>query len=258
MKKIKTIIALTSLLGVFAACKKDKLLTYDGSANSIYYAYTDQSNNKMDTTAFTFGFTPVAVTDSILKIPVLVTGQASSKDRVYNVLMDTGTTAVAGKHYRLPSTFIFHANRLRDSLPVTLLRSADLQTKAVTLRLTLKPSADLQTNLKTLMTNVGDTLKLTTFKLNISDMLVAGQYWAGSFQPYFGTFSVKKVQLINQVTGMPLNYITIVGLYDLNFSSRMVYYAINMANYLAAQKAAGHTVYEADGVTPMTMGAAYQ
>jgi len=256
MKKTKLLIAITLLLSVFAACKKDRLLTY-GGANSIYYGYKDPSTNLVDSAEITFGFSPLSVTDTVFKIPVLVTGLASKKDRTYNVLVDTGTTALAGKHFKLPATFVFHANRLQDSLAVTLIRTPDMQTAAVTLRLTLKPSADLQTNVKTLY-GVFQTLQVTSFKIKASDMLVDGPYWTNVFSTYFGTFSVKKVQLINQVTGMPLNYITLAWLQDLNFSARIVYYAITTANYLATQKVNGHTVYESDGVTPMTMGAAYQ
>ena len=260
MKKTNLLFAMIPLLGLglLVACKKERLLTYDTSDNSIYYHYVGTTGVPLDTVAFTFAFSPVSVTDTIFMIPVWVTGVASKASRAYNVVVDTGTTAVAGKDYTLPATFVFAADSLRDSLSVHIIRTADMQTTPVFLRLKLLPSKDLNTDIKTVSDNFGDTIGVTSFKLNISDILVAGPYWTNVFSTYFGTFSVKKVQLINQVTGMPLNYITIVGLYDLNFSSRISYYAISMANYLAAQGAAGHPVYEADGVTVMTMGAAYQ
>jgi hypothetical protein len=97
-----------------------------------------------------------------------------------------------------------------------------------------------------------------SFRLILSDQLGPGNNWAGVFAAYFGAFSVKKVRLINEVAGMPLDYYTTGWLTDLQLSARAPLWAITTSRYLADQKAAGHTVYEDDGVTPMTMGITYQ
>jgi hypothetical protein len=227
MKKIKLLFAVTLLFGIgmLAACKKDTLITYS-TFDNIYFNYAP-SNNLTDSVSITFAYSPLSVTDSTFKIPIKITGPASSTDRVYNVKIDTGTTAT------------------------------DEQTKSVSLRLTLQTSDALHTDLKFMSPNVGASVNVNSFKVIMSDILVQGQYWS-SYSPYFGTFSAKKIRLINQVTGMPLNYVTIVGLYDLSSGPRLGVWAVTMTNYLNQQKAAGHTVYEDDGVTPMAMAAAYQ
>lgn len=258
MKKIKLLFAVMALfaVGLIASCKKDTLLTYS-IADNIYFRYAP-SNNLASSATITFGYSPLSVTDSTFKIPVTITGTASSTDRTYNILVDTGTTAVAGKHYVLPTSFVFRKNLYTDTLKVKFLRTADEKTAAVSLRLTLQPTNDLHTDLKILTVNNTST-SVNTFKMYISDILVKDPtYYDNSFAPYFGVWSAKKMYLINQITGMPLNYLTILAFYDAQYTAKLSYYAITMTNYLNAQKAAGHTVYEDDGTTVMTMGPNYQ
>jgi hypothetical protein len=150
---------------------------------------------------------------------------------------------------------VLPAGSLIDSFPVKLLRTPDMQDTTLTLLLDLEPSKDFNTNFKNFAGY--DTINALSFKITVSDIMVPGPYWTSVFAVYFGDFSVKKVRLLNQVTGMPLNY-PIVGLYDLNLNAHSAYYAISMSRYLEDQAAAGNTVYEADGVTPMVMGASYQ
>jgi hypothetical protein len=97
-------------------------------------------------------------------------------------------------------------------------------------------------------------LKLTVY---VSDQLTAGPYWSVC-TTYFGTFSVKKVRLLNTVTGMPLNFPAHGIIFDLSGSAEASTYAITMSRYLQDQAALGQPVYEDDGITLMTMGAAYQ
>lgn len=238
-----------------AACKKETLLTYNAQDN-IYFNYKEGGQN-IDSTTITFAYSVVAVKDSIFKMPFAVTGSASNHDRTYTVTIDKSSTAIAGQHYIAPTTFVLHANRLTDTMFIKVLRSADLQNQTVRLKLNLLPSADFHTDIKSVITVLSTTINTLSFKLDIADILGPGKYWS-SMTPYFGTFSIKKVRLINQVAGMPLNYYISAWLYDLQGSARLALYAITTARYLSDQKALGHTIYEDDGVTPMQMGAAYQ
>ncbi|UAY55706.1 DUF4843 domain-containing protein [Arachidicoccus terrestris] len=254
MKQIFTVVLAFGIIAV--ACKKEEIMTYDAPDN-IYFNYVP-ANAPLDTVGIAFGFSPASVKDTVYKVPLKCTGPVSTHDRTFSVAVDTGTTAVEGTHYILPSSFVFHANQLTDSLPVTIYRTADMQSEPIILRLKLVPSADFQVKVETTVDNFGDTINLTGFGIHITDMVVPGPYWTNVFQQYFGAFSTKKVALINQVTGMPLDYYITGWLTDFYLSSRCSYWAIKMANYLNQQKAAGNAVYEADGATPMTMGTSYQ
>jgi hypothetical protein len=249
----KLLLVLLPIIAV--SCKKDTLLTYKG-ANNVYFDYITTSLNEYDSLNVSFAYSDASVTDSIIKIPLAVTGLASSTDRTYTIAVDPSSSAKAGTHYVLPDTFTFHAGLLIDTLPVKLIRTPDLQDTSVMLMLDLKPNKDFTTDIQFLYDRVNDTLSALTFKLVVSDELTAGPYWTGIFAAYFGNFSVKKVKLMNQVVSMPLNFW--VDLTNLSLSAQAAYYAIAMSRYLRDQVTAGTPVYEADGVTLMVMGASYQ
>ena len=123
--------------------------------------------------------------------------------------------------------------------------------------LNLKPNDRFHTDLKSVRTvtsTSGDSVRVLVFKINISNILPP---WRAAFDTYFGSFSLKKIRLINEITGMPLDY-SDSYVYDLNGTAKLNYFAITMSRYLADQAASGNIIYEEDGITPMTMGSTYQ
>lgn len=256
MNSIKYIALFALTICVFVACKKESLLTYNISDN-IYFNYKPSSGGLSDSADVSFATRIAAVQDSVFKLPIAVTGVAKDKDRTYKVIVvDSNTTAVAGKHFILPSNFIIRAGRILDTLSIRLLRTADLQSKAIKLKLALQENDTFRTGIKLLNANAGGNGSALTFRLNISDMLIEAPGWASAFAPYFGTFSAKKLRLINEVTGMRLDYQT-TYVFDAQSAAKRVVYAITMSRYLSDQKAAGNTIYEVDG-TEMKMNATYQ
>lgn len=242
------------LLLVIASCKKEKLLTYDTKA-SIYFNYVQQVTVRLDTLNIAFAYSPTTKKDSTILIPIQIAGAPSSQDREYSLSVDPASTA-SPDHYVLPSKFVIRAGKMTDSFPMRLLRVKDLQDTTKNIILNLRANDNFNTDLQKWPVT-GDTINTLTLKINVSDILLAGPYWTGVFAPYFGNFSVKKVQLMNQIVGMPLDF-PINGIYSLTLSADASIYAITMSRYLKDQAAAGNTIYEADGVTPMTMGASYQ
>lgn len=256
MRHVQNIGLSLLVLGLFSSCKKEKLMTYN-TENNIYFKYT-VTNNFIDTANFSFGYAPLSVQDSVFRIPVFVTGPPADHDRVYNVIaVPDSSTAVAGTNYVLPSPALFRAGRVVDTLTIKFLRAANLQQGAKKLYLRLQPSDELKTGITSFATNIVGELNILNFRFNITDDIGPGNYWTGVFQPYFGTFSVKKVRLINSIAGMPLDYYTTGWLTDLNLNARATTWAIFMTRYLADQKTAGNTILDEDG-TEMMMGVAYR
>ena len=242
------------LLLVIISCKKEKLLTYDTKA-SIYFNYVQNVTVRLDTVNVAFAYSATKVQDSTILIPIQIAGVPAGQDREYSLSVDPSSTASAD-HYVLPSKFVIKAGKVTDSFPMKLLRTKDLQDTTKNIILNLRANNNFNTDLQKWPVT-GDTINTLTLKINVSDILLAGPYWTGVFAPYFGNFSVKKAQLLNQIVGMPLDF-PINGIYDLNLSAKATLYAIAMSRYLRDQAAAGNTIYEADGITPMTMGASYQ
>lgn len=254
MKKSIYILVLFMVAGIFAACKKQQLLTYNAPDN-IYFFYK-RSNLRMDSLDFSFAYSPLSVKDSIVKIPFAVTGIPVSKDREFAVTVAADGTAKAGVNFVLPEKFVLGAGKLIDSFPVKLIRTADLQQNILSFKLNLVPNSNFQTDIKSIVGTL-DSINTLAFKINISDVLTQGNYWTGVFNPYFGTFSVKKLRLLNGIAGMPLDYVN-TGIYDLNLNARCAGWAITMSRYLKDQQKSGKPVYEEDGVTLIAMGVAYQ
>jgi hypothetical protein len=250
MKKPRYILLILFVIaGVFAACKKQQLLTYNADDN-IYFFYK-RVTSRLDSIDFSFAYSPATITDSTINIQVAVTGTAVNTDREFVITADPSGTALPGVNYVLPEKFIMRAGSLVDSFPVKLIRTPDLQTQSLFLKLNLIPNNNFHTDIKAI-TGILDSINALSFKVNLSDVLTSGNYWNSIYSAYFGTFSVKKLRLLNQVTGMPLDYV-ITGIYDLNLSARAAAWAITMSRYLKDQP-----VYEDDGVTLMVMGTNYQ
>ncbi len=257
---------LTGAILVLAACKKETLMTYNADDN-IYFSFQSGIDpiRFSDSTIVTFAFSADAVQDTLIFIPVNVTGVAADHDRSYEVTADASSTAVASTDYVLPSTFVLRAGRLADTIPVKFKRTAALKDAARFLMLRLKENDQFKTQIQfrsrspyeITYIGPGDSIQARTFKLIVSDKLEAGPYWS-QYNFYFGAFSEKKVRLMNQIVGMPLDFWSI----DMYSTSRQqantTYYGGFTFRYLSDQKAAGNIITEADGVTPMTMGIYFQ
>ena len=262
MKRSFYILTLAFLLA--ASCKKETLMTYDASDNIYFnYTYLTQSGPMYyaDSLNVTFAFSDSTHKDSILRIPVAITGSAKNTDRNFDVMVDASSTAMASTDYVLPSTFVVHAGRTTDTILLTLKRTLALRTNTLFFTLRLKANDQFKTQIKyrsrvsndLRFISPGDTSQTQTFKVFMSDQLQAGPYWS-SYSYYFGEFSEKKVRLINQIAGMPLDYWSVELYSSSQHQSNALYYAGLTFRYLSDQAYNGNTIFEADGVTPLRMG----
>jgi hypothetical protein len=259
------------ILALFLAssCKKESLLTYNANDN-IYFNYianADPATNYLgihvDSLNISFAFSSNALQDTIVRIPVAVTGVAKDYDRSYSVTADPSSTAVATTNYELPANFTLRAGKILDSVAVKFKRTADLKTKELSLMLRLNENDQFKTQTKFRSRQIyyssfienTDTVRTLTFKMVISDKLVEGPYW-GDYSYYLGEFSEKKVRLINQMIGMPLNFWSVPNNTP-EHRSDLTYYGGFMFRYLADQAFAGNIILDEDGM-PMTMGSYYQ
>jgi hypothetical protein len=243
-------------------CEKDKLLTYDAGEN-IYFQYkvgVDSTSNSLgtltDTLDYTFAYSPASVEDTLFPIPIAVTGDPVATDRAYKVVADAGGTAKEGQHYEWPS-LVIHAGRVKDTLFLRFKRSADLQHGQVNMTIRLQPNDNFNTDLPFMLAHDIDTIPVTSLYIRLSDILTAGADWDGFYGTYFGDFSEKKVRLMNEIVGLPLDF-WIKPAYSSEQIAGATYYATAMGRYLRQQAMAGNIIYEEDGVTQMKMGTNYQ
>lgn len=242
------------------ACQKDSIMTYDTS-DHIYFDFRrdvkpaqNQPGYPVDSLVYTFAYTDASVKETIIPIPVTVMGKPASEDRNYQLIVDAGASAQQGKHYEMSATVI-HAGKLKDTLFLTLKRTADLQQSTVQMTLRLQPNQHFGTGVEKRL-SLGDTIPALAFRISVTDELSQGPAWS-QYAVFFGTFSKKKVLLMHDIVDLPLDFWA-SATFSSEAKSSATYYAAAMSRYLKEAALAGNTIYDEDGTTPMKMGADYQ
>ncbi|MDR1414319.1 MAG: DUF4843 domain-containing protein [Odoribacteraceae bacterium] len=223
------LLPIAALLLAIAACQRDHITVYDAD-NYVHFA-----RRFVDSSSFSFVSYP---TDNEYNYPVVVSliGKAANRDRAYNVdVIDNYTTAPAA-NYALPATFAIKANAVADTFYVKLVKTPDLQSGSIRLALRVSGSDELL---------VGETER-TVFVLWYTDRITRPSWWDSTMESAFlGRYSDSKYRLFIQVTGV--GDMTGMEYYDKR------YYTLIFKNWLREQAAAGHTVYEDDNFTVMSV-----
>ncbi|HWW40214.1 DUF4843 domain-containing protein [Pedobacter sp.] len=251
MKKI-LLYVLVSLF--FLSCKKKEIALYSGPANIYFSTSTDPIQNwGLDSLAVSFTLTK-NLQDSLVKIPVRATGNVVNTDRPYTVRIASNSTAKEGLNYDfLQKDFKIPAGKLTDSIRILLHRSADLKVNSVSLFFQLEANQNFVTNIQNSISATGKTISPTKFRLYSSDILQMPLSW---YPYYLGDFSAEKFYLMLQV--LNIDPVKFSGPAFSNVTAAEVQnYGIAMQRYLNSQKAAGKTVYEANG-NEMVMGTGAQ
>nr|WP_199076565.1 DUF4843 domain-containing protein [Pedobacter sp. ASV19] len=250
-------------LGITAACKKENIQTYNNQKSkvSIYFPLSETTNGLN----FSFGYEKANVLDTLLRVVVRTIGAAESSDRPYNLVIADSSTLKAGIDYKLLNTQnVIKAGKVTDTLYFKLLRTAKLKKDSLFLFLDLKPNENFTNSfLSKDITSGGQTRPqyYTRLKIKVDDIAGAPPFWDAnsvyySFTSgYLGTFSTLKFQLL--INRFNLNTEELVNpnwfLTNSNYF-RLPGWANGLKAYLDQMQAKGTPVYEADGVTLMTMG----
>lgn len=245
MKKLLFIfIAFTALM---TGCKKASIKTYEGK-DAIYFLLPFASVNPADSMNISFALGGPNLTDSILKIPVRISGSPVSIERLFQIKYEDSSTAIKGVHYVEPSRTAVAGNAVTDTIMLKVRRTEEMKTQSFVLYLTLVDNNNFVTPIKSKVLNslTGQVLHYTQMKIIINDILAKPQYWLDA---YLGTFSRKKVYLMSQVLGISVESIALNK--DIGTEQ---FWGKYMKLYLEDQKANGTPVYEEDGITLMSMG----
>lgn len=256
MKNLLSYLCILAIV-LLAACRKEELNTYndDVSKNSIYFPEARLAASQL---LVSFGYADPMVKDSVIKIPVITIGSASTQDRPYNLSIDPTSTMKAGVDYEiLNNPVVIKAGKVGDTLMIKLLRTASLKNEPLQLGIELKPNDYFTNNYRTYTitnNNVIDTGYHTKMTIRADDMAGAPPFWRFS-QGNFGTFSFLKLQLLLSYYNLNINEMLAPNWYFADKNNiRVRSWANGLKAHLLRMKAAGNTIYEADGVTPMTMG----
>lgn len=251
MKKILILgIVLLSFLG-FTSCNKEEIETYQDS-DDIYFSPSvfpipiGGARILTDSVGLSFGLENPAIIEKTYKIPIRVQGKLSTADRKVKLVIDPSSTAVEGKHFKLPDNIVMHAGKEVDTIEVKLFRTPDMKDKSMLLNLKLEENESFSTKMKDKVLNVLTQKKLSfiSFKLTFDDKLTTPPGW---FSGFLGNFTAKKFFLMCDLMHLqPSMFNQKLGSTGLSISD-IQYYQNFMKRYLKDQKEQGNIIYEEDG-----------
>lgn len=213
-----------------------------GGGDAVYM------NETTDTTLFSFTY----IDDDryVQEIKINTIGQVYDYDRVVNIKF-TLVNAVEGVDIEpLADQYVVKAGENKLAVPIVMIRTEALQKEARIIDMELQENEYFKTYY-----DYGSSDRITWVKTNrLRQTLIFSEFMdqrPATWNPYMlGTFSQKKFSLICNLMGIPREKF----LDSTYMGYRTNYIASYMKRYLAAEKEAGRTVYEEDGVTEMTMG----
>ena len=254
----RPIIFILSAVLLAGGCQKKQIELYSGE-NTIYFTLAadepafNSGKVKQDSLSVTFAYT--TNDDSVIKIPVRVTGAPATTSRAYQVKLLPGSTAKQGIHFDfIDKELTIPAGSNEDSIRIRLYRTADLKSNEVLLLLGLEANQFFTTRMGDQAGTGGTSpLSLNTFRIYCSDILKQPETWVDY---YMGTFSAKKFYLIGQVLDIDLSRFSGPAFANISFQE-LLYYGIAMQRYLNRMRSEGHPILEDDG-TEMVMGIGVQ
>ncbi len=237
------------------SCATDELPVFDTTISNIYFEWAKEGRENysqtLDSIDVTFALELPSVTDTIINVPVKILGYTSEMDRDVNIsVVTSGTTAVEGVHYEIPSSVVMPADSVRAYVPVTLKRDASLKDGIVSLKFQLVENEYFKTAIFSTEEyyNVNRELSFTEFEISFSDILTKPAYWNRTFDGYLGNWTAKKVYLIAELAGVSVEKLTVTPSIQELFAFTRI-----LRDHLKAQQLAGTPVLEDDG-TEMAVG----
>ena len=189
MKKIKSMILLLAVIGMFAACENDK----------FYYQYEARVRIEgpyewavgTDSLNFSFAVYPSSVQEQEMKMILYVMGEAASTDRTAKLEVDASRTTASAAQYILPETVTVPAGKLEVPFIITLKRSEDLTSQTVSLYLRVAESNDFKIGV----------VEQNHFCLKWNDVLGKPKNWDTELTEFFGEYSYVKYRFIIDTIG---------------------------------------------------------
>lgn len=250
MKKLLYVIPIAAAM-LLGACEKSPLTRYE-EGNTIYFRNAGYMSGRepSPSDSLTYSFMYEKADTVFVVIPVSVAGKMQPVDRPYVVVADTGSTAAFDKEIILGPTVI-RANRLNDTLLVKLVRTPQMKTETMLMRLKLLPNEHFETNFPDRsLSGVDRKLPYHVFRVYINDFMSRPTRWTDA---YLGVYSIKKAQLLTELFGFDFekDYVPPYGpTSQINFVMAGGY---AMQRYLNEMEEAGTPVLEEDG-SRMIMG----
>ena len=255
MKKyILSIFSLLSLL-MLGACSEEDFTSFDGGKSGIYIqrvATTDITGNPMSyTDSMTVTFANYESTTERLRtyVPVKIMGDVKDYDRKFKLTVNKQlSTAVEGEDFELSDTACYiPAGQTSRNVFFYIKKTDKLSNQSVKIVFELQDNENFTAELESYKNTVnwsstGSQLCGTRYKIIFNNIWEIPYQWSFWGDYYFGTWSVKKETILNNLMGWEH--------YDFDSKAtygKMPYLAKKLQKYLQEQADAGTPVVDEDG-----------
>lgn len=244
------------------SCDKKEIPVFASDDAGIYFqrltnaVYGSTTEYYGDSTDFSFAGTNAYYTSHVLYAPVLTMGKVVDYDRPFKVVVDMEeTTAVEGKDFEIElDSLVIKAGTSKAEVPVRIIRTETLLEKTLKIVLRLQENEHFKCYLETykntnLYTAKGEQISGVRYVFTFNEMYTQPNFWKNyAEKDYFGEWTAKKYQVVNQVCGVtPIDwqYANYYG-YKMQ-SARLPFFARTVRIYLQEQADAGNPVTDSDG-----------
>ena len=244
------------------SCDKKEIPVFASDDAGIYFqrltnaVYGSTTEYYGDSTDFSFAGTNAYYTSHVLYAPVLTMGKVVDYDRPFKVVVDMEeTTAVVGKDFEIElDSLVINAGTSKAEVPVRIIRTETLLEKTLKIVLRLQENEHFKCYLETykntnLYTAKGEQISGVRYVFTFNEMYTQPNFWKNyAEKDYFGEWTAKKYQVVNQVCGLtPIDwqYANYYG-YKMQ-SARLPFFARTVRIYLQEQADAGNPVTDSDG-----------
>ena len=244
------------------SCDKKEIPVFASDDAGIYFqrltnaVYGSTTEYYGDSTDFSFAGTNAYYTSHVLYAPVLTRGKVVDYDRPFKVVVDMEeTTAVEGKDFEIElDSLVIKAGTSKAEVPVRIIRTETLLEKTLKIVLRLQENEHFKCYLETykntnLYTAKGEQISGVRYVFTFNEMYTQPNFWKNyAEKDYFGEWTAKKYQVVNQVCGLtPIDwqYANYYG-YKMQ-SARLPFFARTVRIYLQEQADAGNPVTDSDG-----------
>ena len=244
------------------SCDKKEIPVFASDDAGIYFqrltnaVYGSTTEYYGDSTDFSFAGANAYYRSHVLYAPVLTMGKVVDYDRPFKVVVDMEeTTAVEGKDFEIElDSLVIKAGTSKAEVPVRIIRTETLLEKTLKIVLRLQENEHFKCYLETykntnLYTAKGEQISGVRYVFTFNEMYTQPNFWKNyAEKDYFGEWTAKKYQVVNQVCGLtPIDwqYANSYG-YKMQ-SARLPFFARTVRIYLQEQADAGNPVTDSDG-----------
>ena len=263
-RNIFFVVVLTALLW---GCQENDIMEFESDDSAVYFQGNGGSSmpgdgsviyswsyRYVDSTVVSFASRKADEKELVSYLTLKTMGKVKDYPRPVKIVIDEErTTAVRGVDFEVNlDTIAIPANAGQGRLPVTLLRTEALLTETKRVAFRLEENEHFKLHIREYKASSNwavsaDTLSALNYLVVFHEQYTMPGYWGYFGNDYWGIWTSKKYQLLNEVMDWSVDDWNHAGSYGPIMLGRFEYAAITFQRYLQAKADAGTPITEADG-----------